>query len=602
MLKLKAFLYDTLVFVLLFVALTACFMVIRTNILWGNVSIEQIMINMVEADNDAADIIAKGYILYALIPALITCMILMCVIKKTRYFCAIICVCVIFCCYRLELIEYIINNNIYSKLYENEYVDPQNLTFKFPEQKRNLIILHLESMEKDYADSSVVGENLLPDLSKLAAGGISFDNFHQLQHQDYTLAGMLATYCAVPYKSTKSADYTIFNNFMPKLVCLPQVLQQNGYDTYFMKGATLDFSRTGIFFSSHGMQDLVGEDELQDRFGLDLAAHSGSSWGFRDSTLYDVAKKRLLEISKKDKPFLFSMLSLDNHGPNLYIDPQCTTTENPDKDVIRCADKMAADFINWITKQDFYKNTTIVIAGDHIKTGKNELMPGKKHRQIFNLILNPAPNIINYNTKHAWTTLDLPPTILQSIGVSFDNGKFGLGRSLFEPYPTLYEKMGRELDNELHKSSKIYENFTSIVKTFRPSYHPYPNWGKNISSGEDIKNYASFSKMAFNVSWLDTLSFSLPQTNAAFINFEINFRLLFMVNRQRTITVFANHQQVASWTFADDVKQPIIKNIKIDTKLLTPDNKLLLEFKVDTPGASIVSVGLGVESFKISDN
>lgn len=599
--KIKNIAADLGLFVLLFASLFLCFAVIRTNLIWGNVSIEQILINMVEANNEAAQEIVEGYVIWTLIPALLLCTILTGLIKNNLYLCLIMLLSCGYSAYKLELAQFLINRNTYSEIYEKEYINPQNITFDFPDKKQNLIILHLESMEKNYADASLVGQNLLPNLSELAKQNISFDNFYQLHHQDYTLAGMLASYCAVPYKGFRQEGYTAFNNFLPDLVCLPQILQQNGYDTYFMKGATLDFSRTGIFFSSHGVEDLVGEDELYQKFGLNAQNSKGSSWGVKDSLLYAIAKQRLTEIAKQNKPFLFSLLSLDNHGPNLYIDEQCLSKFGPERDVILCADKMAYDFIDWITKQDFYKNTTVIIAGDHIKTGSNDLYPEYKNRQIYNVILNPAVKNIQPQ-QHQWTLLDLPPTALQAIGVKFDKGQFGLGRSLFEPYPTLIEQMGRELDNNLQKASKVYESFNVIKTTFTPLYTAYPQWGEYVNTPQTIKPYASFSDEAFNVLWLDTLSFTLPQPQKRNIGFDICFKMLFMAERSRNVDVWANGHKIAALSFNDDVHQPICRKITFDKSLLTPENKLLLEFKVNTPGNSMVSVGLGVESFKLENN
>lgn len=40
---------------------------------------------------------------------------------------------------------------------EDNYVDPDRVNITFPEQKRNLIYLYLESMESTYADKSSGG-------------------------------------------------------------------------------------------------------------------------------------------------------------------------------------------------------------------------------------------------------------------------------------------------------------------------------------------------------------------------------------------------------------------------------------------------------------
>ena len=599
--KLKNFVADLFMFTCLFAALFFCFGVIRTNLIWGNVSIEQILINMVEANDEVADEIIEGYVIVALLPALCVSSILIGLIKKNLYLWLVAALSCGYPVYKLELVQFLINRNTYSEIYEKKYINPQNITFNFPDKKQNLIILHLESMEKNYADASLVGQNLLPNLSELAKQNLTFDNFYQLKHQDYTLAGMLASYCAVPYKAFRQQNYTTFHNFLPNLICFPQILQQNGYNTYFMKGATLDFSRTGIFFSSHGMQNLVGEDELYQNFGLNDRQSMGSIWGVKDSILYTIAKQRLTEIAKQKKPFLFSMLSLDNHGPNLYIDEQCLKTDNPEKDVILCADKMAYDFIDWVTKQDFYADTTVVVVGDHIKTGDNDLYPDYKNRQIYNVILNPADKKLQIQN-HRWTLLDLPPTVLHAIGVKFDKGQFGLGRSLFKSYPTLIEQMGRELDNELQKASKVYESFNIVKTTFTPSYTSYPQWGENINTPQAIKPYASFSDEAFNVLWLDHLSFTLPEPQAEKISFDMCFKMLFTTNRSRKLEIVANKIPVAAFSFDDNIPQPICRKLTFNKQLLTHDRKLLLEFKFDTPGTSIISIGAGMKSFKFENN
>ena len=53
---------------------------------------------------------------------------------------------------RLEIGEYAENNSTYSEFIDGSYVDPAETRLVFPEQKRNLIYIFLESMETTYAD------------------------------------------------------------------------------------------------------------------------------------------------------------------------------------------------------------------------------------------------------------------------------------------------------------------------------------------------------------------------------------------------------------------------------------------------------------------
>ena len=60
---------------------------------------------------------------------------------------------------------------------EEHYVDPKNLDLKFPEKKRNLIYIYMESTELTFMDKEHGGafpENLLPELMALGEEGEDF--------------------------------------------------------------------------------------------------------------------------------------------------------------------------------------------------------------------------------------------------------------------------------------------------------------------------------------------------------------------------------------------------------------------------------------------
>ena len=57
----------------------------------------------------------------------------------------------------LDVKEYLKNQSTYNTVVEDNYVDPDRVNITFPEQKRNLIYLYLESMESTYADKASGG-------------------------------------------------------------------------------------------------------------------------------------------------------------------------------------------------------------------------------------------------------------------------------------------------------------------------------------------------------------------------------------------------------------------------------------------------------------
>lgn len=598
--KIKNTLINSLAFAFLVLSLLTLFAWFHTNYLWGNVYFEQILFHLGNGTTEAIQNIIRGYVILCVVPAVALSLLLAYLIDKNRYLIFISVLSLAFCAYKIQIIPFLINHNTYTSLYEEEYYAPEDIDFQFPQQKRNIIILYMESMEKDYADPQLVGTNLLLNLSHLAAENISFDGYHQLLNQDYTIAGMVASFCAVPLRLVLKNDYTTYNNFLRDLVCYPQILKKNGYKTYFMKGADLNFTRTGMFFETHGFDDVKGELELKSIYNLARPEYLGTSWGLKDSTLYDIAKQRLTEISKQKEPFLFTMLTLDTHGRNdTYLDKQCLSHFKDNRDVVVCADKMAADFIDWIKQQDFYPNTTVVILGDHIKTGKNDLYPQHQKRNIINIILNPAQNLPAAKS-YAWTLLDIAPTILEAAGIKIPGGKFGLGRSLFSETPPLQESMGKNLDIELMKTSKRYMDFNKIKFVSEPLYKDYPAWGHEINTISAIKDYAVFSEAVLDIAWLDTLSMTLPDSNYDDITFDIQFRILFMSERSRMVKIYVNKQEIATWNFKDNIMQPIHKTLKIPHSLIEKNRRLLIEFRNDGLGYTPIGIGLGVQKFVLT--
>ncbi len=176
------------------------------------------------------------------------------------------------------------------------------------------------------------------------------------------------------------------------------------------------------------------------------------------SKLFEFSKEKLLDVSKKDEPFNFSILTADTHFPDGYVDSSCKKAFSKHYlNSYACEDQMLGKFIKWIEKQDFYKNTTIIITGDHLTMQKNVYKTNDKaKRSVYNTIINSRKKIKN-NKNRSFTVMDMYPTTLSAIGANITGDKLGLGTNLYSGKKTLSEKYGEEtFDKELKKQSKFY--------------------------------------------------------------------------------------------------------------------------------------------------
>ena len=174
-----------------------------------------------------------------------------------------------------------------------------------------------------------------------------------------------------------------------------------------------------------------------------------------DLDVYNYAKEVLPSVSE---PFSLFIQTYDSHFDG-SLNPNCSRNHSEKIfDVYRCVSKEVSDFIDYLKKQSFYNNTTIVIVGDHPNMSKNltELIPDDYIRSPTVIFIN-LPFPFKGSKKRNFSTFDLFPTILSSLNVRITNNVLGLGVNLFSNEQTLIEKYGYKLiSNSLKKKDDFY--------------------------------------------------------------------------------------------------------------------------------------------------
>lgn len=361
-----------------------------------------------------------------------------------------------------------------SDIYEHYYVDPTSVKMTFPEKKRNLIYIFLESMESSYASQDVGGikeTNLIPNLTQLAMlEGTHFSNtenlggFYQVPGANQTASSMVAQTSGLPLRAAGGdVDANQYGQegteFFPGAYSIGQVLEKEGYNQRLMMGSSRDFAGRGKYFTQHGnytIQDVYWAREE----GL-IPEDYWEWWGFEDRKLFDFAKDSISELANQDAPFNFTMLTVDTHFEDGYA-----TEETPDlfgdqyKNVIYDNDRQLMAFLDWIKAQSFYENTTVILVGDHLTMDSDFFDDADPlyQRTVYNTILN-APIEASQTTNRQVTALDMFPTTLASLGVQIEGERLGLGTNLFSTRETLAEQLSFDaLYTELTKRSEFYNN------------------------------------------------------------------------------------------------------------------------------------------------
>lgn len=357
-----------------------------------------------------------------------------------------------------------------SSLYEKYYVDPKSVSIDFPAKKKNLIFIYLESMESTYASVEEGGgkqKNYIPNLTKLAEENVSFSNtqkFGGLRSyggSGWTIAALLTSSTGVsnliPIQDNTVGDY---QRLLPGVTALGDVLEDAGYQNYFMCGSDATFGGRRLLYEEHGDYTIYDyfsaiEDGVIDEDYFEF-------WGIEDRKLYSYAKEKLKDITKIDEPFNLTLLTVDTHHMNGYICPLCNTEdESPYGNVISCADKQIDQFVSWIQQQEWYKDTVVIIVGDHNSMNNNfyDDLPEGYVRCTYNCFLNVDKIPSNMKERTAYT-VDLMPTVLAALDVEIEGNRLGLGTDLFSDRSTLAEEIGdKEFENQSMTYSKFFDEY-----------------------------------------------------------------------------------------------------------------------------------------------
>lgn len=363
----------------------------------------------------------------------------------------------------LSFPQFIFNNISITSLYEDYYVEYDKELINFPDKRKNLITIYVESLENSVFSIKNGGtskDSYMPLLENLTEGYINFSSddkiggFHQLNGTGWTAAALVGHTAGIPiYIETQNND----DRYLEGAVSIGEVLEDFGYKNYFLMGSDADFAERDNYLLEHGNYTISDYDSaIKDHM---ISDDYFVWWGYEDKKLYSFAKEMLLEISRNDEPFNLSILTADTHFYHGYVDYSCPLLfDEYYANSYYCTDQMLYKFVTWIQSQPFYKDTTIVIVGDHLTMRDDFFETSKDYeRTVYNLFINSSVNTDRTQNRD-FTTFDLYPTTLASLGATIDGNRLALGTNLFSNKPTLMEEMGvEEFSSEVSKMSKYYK-------------------------------------------------------------------------------------------------------------------------------------------------
>jgi lipoteichoic acid synthase len=302
---------------------------------------------------------------------------------------------------------------------------------------KNVILISLESTQSFVINRTVNGEVITPFLNEFIKESYYFDHFYHQTGQGKTSDSEFIVENSLYPLSRGAVFFTHSGN---EYRATPEILNENGYFTAALHANNKSFWNRDIMYSSIGYQRFYSLP--------DYVVHEENSigWGLKDEDFFQQSIQHLKEMPK---PFYTKFITLTNHFPfeleeeDSYIQPYTSgsKTLNNYFPTVRYQDEALKNFIQSLKDEGLYKNSIIVIYGDHYGISENhnramEEYLGEEVTPFVSTQLQRVPLIIHIPGQTGKTIstvsgqIDIKPTILHLLGVDTKED-IEFGRDLF---------------------------------------------------------------------------------------------------------------------------------------------------------------------------
>ena len=335
----------------------------------------------------------------------------------------------------------------------------------------NVIFVHMESMEDFAMNLTFNGNEVTPNLNKLAQDGMFFSNF----------------YPQVSTGTSSDTEFTLLSSLMPAASgtvfvsyynrnynTIPKILAKNNYYTFSMHGNLSSMWNRNKAHPSLGYEGMYFEESF------DYTEDDVINLGINDKLFFKEAIPILENIESEHQNYMGTIITLSNHSPFIYQDKygefdlsdtfvnengETVTTDYLSGSAVgnyltsvHYADSALGDFLSYINESSAFDNTIFVFYGDHdakltrkemnylynynkedgslYEEGDENYTPYDTFRHELNkktpLIIwtknSKLKNVFKGQVNYYMGMIDVAPTILNMLGTK---NEYALGHDIF---------------------------------------------------------------------------------------------------------------------------------------------------------------------------
>jgi phosphoglycerol transferase MdoB-like AlkP superfamily enzyme len=284
--------------------------------------------------------------------------------------------------------------------------------------KYNIMLIAVESLSAEYLEFFGNDKKLTPYIDSLISDSLNFSNYYATGTR--TVRGLESMTLSIPPTSGNSIVRRPNNE---NLFSIGSVMLKEGYDNKFIYGGFGYFDNMNYFFANNNFKTIDRSDLKKEEITF------ANIWGVADE---DIFKRAVIEADKSHKenlPFFTFIMTTSNHRPFTYPDntidiPSGSPSSLGREGAVKYSDYSIKKFIEFAKTKPWFKNTVFVITADHCagSSGKSQIPVNKYH---IPLIIYSPQNIKPRVIKKLSSQMDLAPTLLSLLGVSYNSKFFG---------------------------------------------------------------------------------------------------------------------------------------------------------------------------------
>ena len=261
---------------------------------------------------------------------------------------------------------------------------------------KNVIAIHAESMMTNVIDLKFNGQEVTPNLNKLAHSGMYFNNFYS-QVSVGTSSDSELTYNTSLMPTKSGTAFVSYSN--RKYIGIPTLLNDMGYYTFSMHANNADF------WNRRAMHKNLGYQRFYSKSDYEVEKENIIGLGLSDKEFFKQSVEKIEKINKEHEKWYGLLIMLSNHTPFSEVDKYgefpvdiketITKEDGTTEEVVypymegtklgnyfksvHYADSALGEFIEELRVKGLLDNTVIVLYGDH-----DARLPRKNYNRLYN--------------------------------------------------------------------------------------------------------------------------------------------------------------------------------------------------------------------------